>query len=110
MRVIAGKAIPFAVMALLFGCAAQPPLNQVKQPQAMETALTRARFDMNCPAATGTVLSSQVLEPLVSTPRYRGPERAEFTIGVEGCGKRQTLVVMCSEDNSGCFAADGGRR
>ncbi|MBL0142356.1 MAG: hypothetical protein IPP91_09765 [Betaproteobacteria bacterium] len=110
MKELTGKALCFAVMALMFGCAAQPPLTEVKQSQAMQTALTRARFDMNCPAATGTVLSSQDIEPLVSNPRFRGPERAQFTIGVEGCGKRQTLVVLCSEDNAGCFAADGNRR
>jgi hypothetical protein len=41
---------------------------------------------MNCPQATGTVLSSNLLQPLV----WNGLERAEYTVGVEGCGQRRT--------------------
>jgi hypothetical protein len=61
---------------------------------------------MNCPSATGTVPSSQTIEPIV----WAGPERAQFTIGVSGCGQRQTIVVICSDASTGCFAGDAGRR
>ena len=37
-----------------------------------------------------------------------GVERAEYTVGVDGCGQRQTIVVVCPQDGSGCFA--GGAR
>lgn len=37
-----------------------------------------------------------------------GVERAEYTFGVECCGKRQTIVVVWPQDGSGCFA--GGLR
>jgi hypothetical protein len=102
------KALPIAAMVVVSGCASVP-LTTAKEPMALDTALKRARFDMSCPAATGTVLSKQTIEPAVRNVRYAGPERAEFTIGVEGCGKRQTLVVICAEGGDGCFAADGKR-
>jgi hypothetical protein len=40
--------------------------------------------------------------------RY-GTDRAEYTVGVTGCGKRATYVVMCPDNgsNSSCFAAGG---
>jgi len=89
----------------LVGCAG-PDLTVSMEPQAMQTALTRARFEMNCPAATGTVLQKQVMQPLIQGPYMRGgPERAQFTIGIEGCGQRSTVVVVCSEDNTGCFSS-----
>lgn len=88
------------------GCAG-PDLTVTMEPQAMQTALTRARFEMNCPSATGTVLQKQVLQPLVQGVRFSGPERAQFTIGIEGCGQRTTMVVVCADDNNGCFAGVG---
>jgi hypothetical protein len=37
-----------------------------------------------------------------------GVERAEYTIGVSGCGERKTFVVLCPEGGDGCFAAGPG--
>jgi hypothetical protein len=56
---------------------------------------------MGCPQATGTVLSATMLQPMV----WGGLERAEYTVGVEGCGLRKTYVVVCQLDSSACFAA-----
>lgn len=84
------------------------PLTTQKQPMAIDFALQRARFEMNCPQATATVLSSETIEPpMTMGPRFVGVERAQYTIGVSGCGSRNTMVVLCSADNSGCFAAEG---
>lgn len=102
-----GKAWTFGLAAVLLAGCSSTPLTTTMEPQAMQTALARGRFDMNCPAATGTVLQKQVMEPLVQNIRFAGPERAQFTIGVEGCGQRKTLVVVCSADNTGCFAGVG---
>jgi hypothetical protein len=67
--------------------------------------LQRVKFDMNCPSAAGPVPSRQMIPPV--SMRF-GVERAEYTVSVEGCGQRQTIVVLCPEDGSGCFA--GGPR
>ena len=38
-------------------------------------------------------------------PRFAPPQRAEYTVGVEGCGKRVTYLVVCAEGGNGCFAS-----
>ncbi len=58
---------------------------------ATDFALKRARFEMNCPEATATVLSKQTIEPPMNAMRFGAVERAEFTIGVAGCGKRENV-------------------
>jgi len=63
---------------------------------------------MNWPNATANVLSDEMIQqqenigPLAGAP----PERAEYTVGVEGCGKRSTYTVICAQGGTGCFAAN----
>jgi hypothetical protein len=83
------------------------PLTTTKQPMALDFAVKRARFEMNCPEAAGSVLSSETIQPPNVGVRFSGPERAQFTIGVSGCDKRETLVVICADGADGCFAAEG---
>jgi len=88
-------------------CASQSQFLASKQPTATEVALARGRFDLNCPAATATVLSSDYIQPVVQGPWLdAGVTRAEYTVGVEGCGQRKTYVVMCQDGSSTCFAAN----
>jgi hypothetical protein len=82
------------------------PLTTTLQPMALDYTLKRARFDMNCPTATGSVLSSETVQPVLNGPLMMGTERAQFTIGVQGCGQRQTLVTICAQGGDGCFAAN----
>lgn len=92
--------------ALLAGCQSGPPYTEQMQATAVEMAVRQGAFEMNCPGATGQVLSSQMLQPLASTWRWRGPERAEYEIGVSGCGKRTSYVVICPDNGSRtCFEA-----
>ena len=91
------------------GCASSGSFLQEMQATATDMAVRRGQFEMGCPAATGDVLSSQMLQPLVNTFRWSGPERAEYTIGVAGCGKRTTYIVICPDNGDRtCFA--GGSR
>ena len=55
---------------------------------------------MSCPAATGVVLSSDMLQPVL----WGGIERAEYQVGVSGCGKKATYIVVCPQDSDGCVA------
>jgi hypothetical protein len=93
-------------LAAISGCNTTP-LTTTKQPMALDFAVKRARFEMNCPDATGSVLSSETIQPPNVGVRFSGPERAQFTIGVSGCDKRSTLVVICADGADGCFAAEG---
>jgi hypothetical protein len=100
--------LSIATLATVAGCNTTP-LTTTKQPMAINFALQRARFDMNCPTATATVLSSETIQPpnVGAGIRFQGIERAQFTIGVTGCDKRETLVVICADGSDGCFAAEG---
>ena len=92
------------------GCVSQAQVLDNMQGMAMQTAVSRGQFELNCPAATGTILSREMVQP-----RFEGPmmmnaiQRAEYTIGVAGCGGRKTFVVICPEEGGGCFAAGPGR-
>ena len=86
------------------GCASGPPFIDQMQPEAVSMAVRRAQFEMNCPAATGEVLSRENVQPVFMS----GPLRAEYTIGVAGCGRRATYLVICTQNGNSCFA--GGSR
>ena len=101
----------FGLMAALavVGCATQSQFLDSKQPMAMQTAVSRGRFEMNCPEATPTIISREVIQPALQGPWVNGIQRAEYTIGVSGCGRRTTFVVICPQYGDGCFAAGPGR-
>jgi hypothetical protein len=65
---------------------------------------------MNCPEATGTVISREMTQPAVQGPIAAGIQRGEYTIGVTGCGKRSVYTVICPQGGESCFAAEPGGR
>jgi len=94
-----------AVGIFATGCASGPPLIDQMQPEAVAMAVRRGQFELDCPTATGQVISRLQIPPLVQTFAYMGPTRDEYTIGVSGCGKRATYTVICPENGTGCFAS-----
>jgi len=99
----------FALPVLLAGCTSSAQFLQQMEPQAIAEAQRRGAFEMNCPGATATLLSSQTMEPAVRAIMIAGPNRAVYNVGVSGCGKRTTYVVICPDNGSNaCF--DGGSR
>ena len=107
-RCMAG--VLFVAAAVAGGCATQTQMLAQRQDGAVQTALQRGRFDLNCPSATGTVLSSDFIQPAVQGPWVSGLQRAEYTVGVAGCNQRRTYVVLCQVGTATCFAADPGDR
>jgi hypothetical protein len=95
-----------AAVAVTSGCATQKQMLAQKQDGAVQAALQRGRFDLSCPSATGTVLSSDFIQPAVQGPWVNGLERVEYTVGVAGCDQRTTYVVLCQVGTDTCFAAD----
>ena len=96
-----GIAFTVAATALaLPGCQSSQQSLANEQDTALQTAVKRGQFELNCPSATGTVLSSDMLQPVL----WRGTERAEYQIGVAGCGRRASYVVVCPMDSDGCVA------
>ena len=106
MRPLLHKIWPAAAMITAAACSTTP-LTTSLQPMAMDYTLKRARFEMNCPTATGSVLSSETVQPVLNGPLMMGTERAQFTSGIQGCGQRQTMVTICAQGSGGCFAANG---
>jgi hypothetical protein len=94
--------IPVLALAagVLAGCQTDAQILASERAAALQAATRRGQFEMGCPQATGTVLSATMLQPVV----WGGLERAEYTVGVEGCGLRKTYVVVCQLDSSACFA------
>jgi len=98
-----------AVLAIASACATENQLLDQQQPTALDAALQRGRFELNCPTATGVVLSQDFIQPAIQGGPWLGVQginRLEYTVGVEGCGKRTTFVVMCQEGSTTCFAAN----
>ena len=95
-------------MLIAAGCASQPSFIDSKQAIAVDTALARGKFDLNCPAAQGSVLSRQFIQAPMAGPRMSamGVDRAEYTVGVQGCSQRGTYIVLCTQGTEGCIAGD----
>ena len=89
------------------GCSQTPVIDSL-QPDAIHTAQRRGAFELNCPGATAEVLSREIIQSPIMNPRFAPPERAEYTIGVSGCGQRTTYLVICADGGNGCVA--GGSR
>jgi hypothetical protein len=94
-----------ALGAAFCGCQSQQQMVQEMQADATQVAQQRGKFELNCPAATAQVLSNEMVQSNISNPRWAPPQRAEYTVGVSGCNKRATYLVVCAEGGTGCVAA-----
>ena len=64
----------FVLLAVLAvaGCVSQGQFLDSKQAMAMQTAVSRGQFEMNCPEATPTVISREVIQPALQGPFVNG--------------------------------------
>ena len=76
--------IIFALINLLVftGCTSQAQFLANKQPTAIQAAVSRGQFEMNCPNATGQVLSQEVTQPVIQGPYLQGEERGLFRLAL----------------------------
>lgn len=91
------------------GCASQQDFLSQIEPAALSAAQNRAQFELNCPNLTTSVLSRKVIEPPPIAVRLGGGmQRAEYTIGVAGCGRRSVYMAICPDaSNCNAFAQTG---
>jgi hypothetical protein len=101
------KITPLIAALTVAGCMSQAQYLTSKQPTAIQAATTRGQFEMNCPSATGEVLSQEVTQPVLQGPMMQGEERGLFTIGVAGCGQRRVYQVLCPMGGDSCTALEG---
>lgn len=91
-----------AAPVLLAGCTSSQQFLANMQPTAVDMAERRGAFELNCPAAKGELISSEIVQPIAIRWGY---ERAEYTVGVSGCDKRRIYVVICPDNgDKSCFA------
>ena len=92
---------------ILSACVTESQFLAQNAPSALNTALARGRFELNCPQASGTVLSQKVtyINGMgIGMAGGGGYEWTEYTIGVSGCGKRAVYETMCrDQDNCNAF-------
>lgn len=93
-------------VGLVAACQTQQQMLDQGLSSAMETAVNRGRFDLSCPNATGVLLSDDFIQPAIQGPWIGGMERMEYTIGIEGCGKKTTIISICQQGTGTCFAAN----
>ena len=100
---LAALALPMMISA----CVTESQFLAQNAPSALNTALARGRFELNCPQATGTVLSQKVtyINGMgMGMGGGGGYEWTEYTIGVKGCGKSAVFETMCrDQDNCNAF-------
>ncbi len=96
---------------VISACATEAQFLAQTQPSAVNTALARGRFELNCPEATGTVLSKKMTYINgvgIGMGGGAGYEWGEYTVGVKGCGKSAVYETMCrDQDNCNAFAQTG---
>jgi len=96
---------------LMSACVTESQFLAQNAPSALNTALARGRFELNCPQATATVLSQKVtyINGMgIGMGGGGGYEWTEYTIGVRGCGKSVVFETMCrDQDNCNAFAGNG---
>jgi hypothetical protein len=88
------------------GCMTESQFLASRQPTAMQVAVSRGQSEMNCPSATGEMLSQEFTQA-VQTPIVQAGYSGLFTIGVTGCGQRRVYQVFCSMEGDSCTALEG---
>ncbi|HSF24483.1 MAG TPA: hypothetical protein VLE20_09670 [Blastocatellia bacterium] len=88
------------------GCMTESQFLASRQPTAMQVAVSRGQFEMNCPGATGEVLSQEFTQPAIEGPLVQGESRGLFTIGVAGCNQRRVYQVFCPMGGDSCTALE----
>jgi hypothetical protein len=52
-------------------------------------------------------LSRNLVNPVLNGPMMNGVQRAEYTIGISGCGHKAIYTFICQVGSASCIAAAG---
>jgi hypothetical protein len=96
----------FAALAAA-GCMTESQFLASRQPSAMQVAVSRGQSEMNCPSATGEMLSQEFTQA-IQAPIVQAGYSGLFTVGVDGCGQRRVYQVFCAMEGDSCTALAGG--
>lgn len=92
-------------LATAGGCVSNAQFLDEYQAAALSTARIRGQFELSCNQVDTTVLSRKIIQPVM----FGGIERAEYTVGVRGCGRQTVYWTMCLDQQNCNALADTGR-
>lgn len=78
-----------ACAASLGGCMTDQQFLAQNQAAAIDATASRARFELDCPDVTTSLLSSKVTQFAYAN------NRTEYTIGARGCGRQAVYITYC---------------
>lgn len=87
------------ITSCLAACMSDQQFLAQNQSAAIDATVSRAKFELNCPDVTASVLSSKVTQVQFANVS----NRTEYTIGVRGCGRQAVYITYCL-DPSTCNA------
>jgi hypothetical protein len=90
-------------LATAIGCQATSSYLNSNQTAALQTAKSRGTFELNCQNVDAQVLSRKIIDPVMG-----GMWRAEYTIGVRGCGRQVVYITICLDDTNCNALSDTG--
>lgn len=105
------KAKPFVLFASLAtaGCMTESQFLASRQPTAMQVAVSRGQSEMNCPSATGEMLSQEFTQA-IQAPIVQAGYSGLYTIGVDGCGQRRVYQIFCAMQGDSCTVLESQAR
>jgi len=88
----------------LTGCVTNAQILDSYQNMAIQTILAKAQFEINCQYLTPFGMSREVVQPSPADPW-----RANYIIGMRGCEKNATFLVLCPEGENSCVSTCYGQ-
>jgi hypothetical protein len=88
------------------GCMTEGQFLASRQSTAMQVAVSRGQSEMNCPSATGEMLSQEFTQA-IQAPIVQAGYSGLFTVGVTGCGQRRVYQVFCAMEGDSCTVLEG---
>lgn len=92
-------------VAVLGGCMNDQQFLAQNQEAALDATLARAKFELDCPQVSTSVLSSKVTQ----VPLYNASNRTEYTIGARGCGRQAVYITYCLDPRTCNAISDTAR-
>jgi len=88
---------------VLGGCMTDQQFLAQNQSAAVNASVSRAKFELNCPNVTASVLSSKVAQFAYAN------SRTEYTIGARGCGRQVVYITYCLDPQTCNAISDTAR-
>lgn len=94
-----------APVAALSGCMSDQEFLAQNQSAAINATVSRAKFELDCPDVTASVLSSKVTQVQFAYAN----NRTEYTIEARGCGRPAVYITYCLNPNTCNAISDTAR-